>query len=341
MLQDNVLYVGSRDGRLISVDVIEGSRKWASEPLRTIGGSSLFGCSQAALPVAIYGTPALSDSEVYLGGFDGKVYSFVPGDSKPDRFFPIDGRIGSIVGSVVAQSGSVYFGSDDSKVYSLNYRLQQQWVFDTGAKIWSTPAVQDGVVYIGSFDKKLYALDAATGAKKWEFSTGGVITGTPVLAGGTVYIGSFDQKFYALDAASGQLKWSFQARNGFWATPVVVNGTVYAPALDGKVYILTSTGERVAEVDLKAPVSSSPVLVGTTLVLATEESRGTGTERSGAVVWTVDTRTNEGRQLVRLPGEKAYAPLVGGQGSVYVHTDKDSLYGIDISSGALRQFAIK
>ncbi len=340
-LQGNILYVGSRDGRVISVDVSSSSRTWASDPLRTSGGGNIFGCSQSSLAVALYGTPVVSDNEVYVGAYDGRIYSFVPGEPSPDRPFPKDGRVGAIVGSVVVQGATVFFGADDGKVYSLSDRLQQQWTFKTGAKIWSTPAVQQGILYVGSFDKKVYALDASTGAEKWEFTTGGVITATPVVVDGTLYVGSFDQSFYALDAASGHLKWRFEGKNGFWATPIVVNGTIYAPALDGKVYVISTSGEKIAAVDLNGPISSSPVLVGSSVILATEQSPATSTAKSGAAVWSIDTATNQGRELVRLGGEKVYAPLAAGQGSVYVHTDRDSLYGVDVSSGALRQFAIK
>jgi outer membrane protein assembly factor BamB len=299
--------------------------------------------------VTIYGSPAVSDNLVYVGGYNGRVYSFIPGENQPDRTLDKvrvadkDVAIGRIVGSVVAAEGNVYFGADDGKVYGVTTRLQPAWPepFQTGAKIWSTPAVQDGTLYIGSFDKKLYALDASTGEKKWEFLTGGVITATPVIVNGAVYVGSFDQRFYAIDAASGQRRWSFDAKNGFWATPVVVNGTIFAPALDGKVYVLSSSGEQIAAINLGAPISSSPILVGDALVLATEQSPGTATAKAGAAIWAIDTSTNQGRELVRLPGEKVYAPLAAGQGSVYVHTDRDSLYAVDVTSGALRQFAIK
>ena len=347
-LDGSVLYVGTRDGRLVSVDVTTGARQWAA-PLETGSTSSGLGCARSPTVVTIYGSPAVSDGLAYIGGYNGKVYSFVPGESQPDRTIDKvrvadkDVPIGRIVGSVVAGDGNVYFAADDGKVYGVTSRLQPAWAepFQTGAKIWSTPAIQGSMLYVGSFDKKLYALDAATGAKKWEFETGGVITATPAVVDGTVFIGSFDQSFYAVDAASGELKWRFDGKNGFWATPIVVNGTIYAPALDGKVYVLSTGGERIAAVDLGGPISSSPVLVGNNIVLATEQSPATATVRAGAAIWAIDTSTNQGHEIGRLPGEKIYAPLTAGQGAVYVHTDKDALYGVDVSSGSLRQFTIK
>jgi outer membrane protein assembly factor BamB len=343
-LRGDTLYLGSRDGRLIAVNVAEGSREWAT-PLETGTTTTGLGCSRIPIVVTIYGTPAVSDNLVYVGGYNGKVYSFIPGEVQPDRdlakvrIADRDIAIGQIVGSVVVEGDLVCFADADGKVYGVNSRLQPVWPepFQTGGKIWSTPTIQGATVYVGSFDRKVYALDAANGNKRWEF-----IVTTPVVEGGTVYVGSFDRHLYALDAASGSLKWQFEARHGFWARPIVFDGRVYAPSLDGKVYILgVQSGEEIDQVDLGAPVSSSPALVGKAVVVATEESRGTGTVKSGAVIWSIDTTTNEGRELARLPGEKLYAALTAGPASVYVHTDRDSVYGIDVATGAVRQFTIK
>jgi eukaryotic-like serine/threonine-protein kinase len=348
-LRNDTLYLGSRDGRLIAVKASSGSREWAT-PLETGTQATGLGCSRSPIVVTMYGTPAVSDSQVYMGGYNGRVYSFVPGDNQPDRTLDRvrvgdkDVPIGPIVGSVVLSGGNLFFGDGNGRVYALTDRLQPIWSepFKTGRKIESTPTVHEGVVYVGSFDKKLYALNASDGTKKWDFATQGVIYTTPVIDGATIYVGSFDRSLYALDAVSGQLKWSFEGRNGFWATPVVHDGVIYAPNLDGRVYILRAgDGQKITEVNLGARISSSPVLVGNDLIVATQESRGTGNERSGAAVFAIDTATNASRQLARLPGERVLAPLAASQGSVYVHTDRDSLNGIDVSTGAVRPFAIK
>jgi len=78
------------------------------------------------------------------------------------------------------------------------------------------------------------------------------------------------------------------------------------------------------------PVSSSPVLVGDLVIVATEDG----------VVYTLDTNSNQQRQLVDL-GEKVYAPLVASSGKVYIHTVTDKLYELDVQSGAKREFSIK
>jgi eukaryotic-like serine/threonine-protein kinase len=245
---------------------------------------------------------------------------------------------------VVLAGGNLYFGDSNGRVYGVNSRLQPVWAepFKTEGKIWSSPTVNQGTVYIGSFDKKLYALDAATGGKKWEFLAGGAVIASPVIDGGTAYFGSFNRSFYAVDASSGDLKWTFEARQGFWASPVVSGGVVYAPSLDGRVYVLNATnGQKIAEVDLKDAISSTPVLVGKDVVVATESSPGTANEKAGSIIYAIDTASNQSRQIARLAGDKVLGPLSTAQGSVYAHTDRDLVFGIDIGKGSVRTFTIR
>ena len=74
------------------------------------------------------------------------------------------------------------------------------WEFKTGGLVHSSPAIgADGTVYFGSNDNKVYALDGASGAKKWEFETGYLVYSSPAMGSdGTVYVGSWDRKVYAI-----------------------------------------------------------------------------------------------------------------------------------------------
>lgn len=337
-LDGDRLYFGARDGRLVGIDTGDGSREWAV-PLETGTTTTGLGCSRSQIVVSIYGTPVFSDGLIYVGGYNGRVYSFVPGESQPDRVLQrirVDDRdvaIGPIVGGVALDDGRLFFGSSDGNVYGVTDRLQPLWPepFRTGGKIWSTPAVVGDTVYVGSFDNKLYALDAADGAEKWQFPTDGVIVATPVVGGGTVYAASFDRSLYAIDAATGQLKWQFEARRPFWASPLLYDGLIYAPSLDGKIHVLNaSTGDKVAEVDLKSQVSSSPVIVGSDILVATEEG----------VLWIIDTSSHQSRELLKL-GEKVSGPLAASGTSVFVHTDRDSLFGVEVSTAAMRKYEFK
>ncbi len=352
VIADDTLFVGSREGKLVAANITDGSRLWAVplESSEAAGGS--FGCAPASTSVAIYGSPAVAaDLDlVYIGGYisqntNGIIYAFDRDEPRdePRWVYPRQGTLGGhIVGGLVVAEGRVYFGSSDGMVYALDAAEgYKEWVFETSDKIWSTPAIDGDTLFIGSFDNKLYAIDTTTGRQKWEqpFETEGAIVSTPVVHDNTVYFGSFDRHLYAVNITNGKQIWKFPANdegesepaNWFWAKPVIYNDVVYAACLDGKVYALDAkSGDKLVEFDLGSPVSSSPVLVGNSIIVATE----------GGVVYALDTGDNQQRQLVNL-GEKVYAPLAASQGIIYIHTVEDALYAVDAQSGAIREFNIK
>ena len=359
VVADDVLFIGSMEGMLIALNVSDGSRQGDPVALEAEPPPSggLVGClpttcaPAASTAVALYSSPAVNGDLVYIGGYDGRIYAFVfDGDrlrDEPDWIYPRQGNVGgSIVGGLVVHQDKVYFGTanfgtSNGKVYALDALDGfKEWEFLTEGKIWSTPAIAGDTLFVGSFDKKLYALDTETGEEKWQqpFETEGAITSTPVIYDNKVYVGSFDRYFYAVGVASGEQVWRFPAAdedengpsNWFWAKPLVYNGVIYAPCLDGKVYALDAgSGEKVAQFSLGSPISSSPVLVGSSIVVATQEG----------IVYTLDTTSNHRGEIADLE-EEVYAPLFASEGVVYVHTVEDALYAIDVESGASRKFIL-
>ena len=341
---NDTLFLGSMEGELVALKASDGSRLW-QVTLETAREGAGFGCAQEHTLAPIYGTPVVDGDLIYVSGYYGRIYAVSWSKRAREWKYPSgeDDLLQPIVGGVAVSGGRVYFGCADGKVYALDADIGSlQWTFQTGDKIWSTPAIDGNTLYIGSFDKKLYALDIVTGGEKWiePFETEGTITSTPLVHDGTVYVGSFDRHIYAIDATTGQQIWKFPVEDGagskpgnwFWAKPVVYNNTIYAANLDGKVYILEArTGDQVAgAVDLGGPVTSSPVLAGNSVVVATEEG----------VVYAIDTASNEEEMLVDLE-EKVYASLFATDGVVYVHTDEDSLYAVEVQTGAVQEFNIK
>lgn len=355
----DTLFVGSMTGKVFALDVSDGNLTQLGEPVKIEMPSA--GGGLACVPttcggpkttaVAIFGSPVLREEEdgklVYIGGYDGKVRAFLfernSLRSEPRWIYPREGSIGApIVGGLVAAHDKLYFASSDGKLYALDAADGfKEWVFEAEDKIWSTPVIDGDTLFVGCFDKKLYALSTTDGTEKWHFETEGAITATPVVYNNKVFIGSFDRHLYAVDVTTGRQLWRFPANdeeegnkpdNWFWAKPLVHNGIVYAPCLDGKVYALDAeTGNKVVDFDLGSPISSSPVLVGSLVVVATHEG----------TVYTLDTTNNRRSDPIILgEDEKVYAPLAASEGKVYVHTTKDTLYRVDPKTGDIRAFTL-
>lgn len=346
-VSDRTMYVGSREGRLVAVNLTDDSRQW-SEQLKMVAQTGLFGCGPgaggcgtASTAVAIYGSPVVSGGLVYIAGYNGKIYAYNSSNINQVRWvYPREGNLKPFIGGLVADQGRLYVGCADGKVYALDAATGDKlWEFDTGDKIWATPAyygntiyngslnqtIKNDMLFIGSFDNKLYALNPADGSKKWEFAAEGAIIATPLMFDSTVYIGSLDRNLYALRAADGSVKWKFTAKNWFWAEPAVWNGNIYAGCLDGYVYVLKAdTGEKVAALNLKSPIASNPVVVDNSVIFATRKG----------VIYSVNTSTNQATQLADIKSE-IDGPLTAVAGIIYVQTRDIALQRINAANGSV------
>ena len=144
---------------------------------------------------------------------------------------------------------------------------QTLWVFKTGGRVWSSPAVVNGVVYFGSFDRNVYAVNAKDGTEIWNFSTGGGIYSSPAVADNIVYVGSNDHNIYALNAQPGALIWNYTT-SGIESNlcqaqcpPTVSGGIVYAGSNDHNLYALNATnGVQIWNFTTGGDVISSPAI---------------------------------------------------------------------------------
>ncbi len=335
-VSDGFLYVGSREGRLVAVNLADDSRLF-SEALVPVSQGGLFGCAPAtggiggcsggAASVPVYGTPVVSGNLTYMVGYNGKVYAYSTGNLAVRWVFPREGYLQPIVGGIVSAPGKLFFGCSDGKVYALDATTGDKlWESAaTGDKIWGTPVIDGDTLYIGSFDKKAYALNIADGTKKWEYATEGSIIATPLVYQGTVYIGSFDRNLYALNASDGTLKWQFGGGNFFWAEPVIYNDRLYVGCLDKFVYVLNPvTGVKIAEFELDSPLPSRPVIVSDSVIFASEKG----------VIYSLNTATNEIKTLGDIK-KTVDGPLTAYGEIVYIHTQDLTLLRVNAVTGAL------
>ncbi|HXJ67238.1 MAG TPA: PQQ-binding-like beta-propeller repeat protein, partial [Actinomycetota bacterium] len=136
-------------------------------------------------------------------------------------------------------AGHLFAGMGDGTVRSIRLGTgHQDWSFQTGGPVRSTPAlvrgarirgaVQDAVV-VGSDDGRVYALRADTGARLWRFQTAGPVRSSPLVlpdlrpAGapsGLVVVGSNDGHLYALSLATGAVVWMADMGGQVVSSPV-------------------------------------------------------------------------------------------------------------------------
>lgn len=111
-------------------------------------------------------------------------------------------------------------------------QIQEQWIVQTGAGIYCSPAVEKDKVFVGDDLGRLTAYALKNGKKLWSFQSGKRIVGTPAVSEGIVVFGSADCKIYGLDAQNGNLLWTVEAAEPVLGAVTIENGIAYIGASD-------------------------------------------------------------------------------------------------------------
>ncbi len=178
--QDKLVIFGCECGTVFALDQEDGSIEWTVDTSGEIKGAL-----------------AQGSGNVYGGNYAGEAFAIDAETGKEEwRVNTIGGsfgRGGGIYSTPAVAFGRVYFGSIDSRVYSLDQDNGDiAWSQSTGAEVYAGPAVADTpntppTVYIGSADNNVYAMDAKTGEIRWQQSAGGQVTGAGSVIGDVAY----------------------------------------------------------------------------------------------------------------------------------------------------------
>jgi eukaryotic-like serine/threonine-protein kinase len=331
-LVGDTLFIGSADHRLYAINAATGAQKWAFKT-----GS------------AVASSPAVADGTVYFLCYDSIFYAvdaasgtlkwkFATGG---ERRFAARHLHGSqpatetmpdpfdvYLSSPVISRGSVYFGSSDGNVYSLDAASGKlSWKFLTGDVVHASPVLSNGVLYIGSWDSYFYALDAATGTLKWRFKTGEDpdihnqvgIQSSAVVSDGLVYFGCRDSNLYALDAATGEKKWAYNNK-GSWviASPVVSDGQLFFATSDSGMFraLNAKTGQELFSIKFSGwPTFSSPAIAKDMLYVGSHSGKLYAIDLTGQkLAWEFSTDGNRqnGATYTNADGTPNYAAAYAG-----------------------------
>jgi outer membrane protein assembly factor BamB len=128
--------------------------------------------------------------------------------------------------------------------YDSNAYATLSWRFQTEYKIRSSPVIaEDGTVYFGSYDNYLYALNP-DGTLKWRFKSTGDIHSSPAICDdGTIVFSAIYAYLYALNP-DGTLKWQKQLGWGYSSPIIAPDNTIYIGCSDGFIYAIGSDGKR-------------------------------------------------------------------------------------------------
>jgi eukaryotic-like serine/threonine-protein kinase len=158
----------------------------------------------------IYSSPTISDSNVYIGSCDGKLYCLNAKTGAKIWDYSTFQSL-AIFATPAVDADSVYFGTLNNQFYALDKdKGEKSWIVyevngwpdpTENTNIISSPALDSDVLFFGSSDNAIYSykdnkIESAP-EPQWSNVKGGNITATPAYDNGRIYFGSWDGYFYA------------------------------------------------------------------------------------------------------------------------------------------------
>jgi len=335
---DGIIYVGTRDGRVVAINASSREQQWSWPDTDT--SRSL-----------IYTTPIVDGDLVYVGSYSGQVLALSTLARSQNLAFPQtrygewswncpkeNAKSNAIVAELALSEDALYVANSNGRVYSLDKGSgDENWKREDipilAEKLWTSPVIRGDSLYVSTFDGQIYSLSSETGQLlNWSFQSEAGFTSSPVMYEGTLFLGSFDRYLYAIEMGGNVSTWRFPqeepAGNWFWAPPVVKEGVVYAGCLDGKLYAIEAeTGEKLWKFDAENPIVSSPVLLDNLLMVVDESG----------TVYVFDISAEFGDDAVSLKAISIGASVRGSfcahDGLVYIRGEDNSIYVVDIGKG--------
>jgi len=300
-----LLYVGSREGTLLALDMLTGEFLWELP----LGGAV------ASSPVLV-DLPRQSE-----GDADG-------GPVSPDPNAPKD---------------LLLVGTDNGDEIAVDLRTREElWRYSTDGKVRREPVIAEGVAYVSNSREQVFGLDLRTGAWRWQyeqplqpgFTVSGYagLTYQPSSDGGRLYTGFGNGKVVALDAGSGEALWLASVappEGGDFAdcdsTPLLdeAGGRVYVAGQQTGVYALDiEDGSQLWSFGVRA-AGDLEWVAGNDLVGSSSLEGVFSLDRNGQLLWRTQVD----------PGVLS-SPLVIDD-TVYVAHNESGLLALDRATGEL------
>ena len=209
-------------------------------------------------------------------------------------------------------------------------QVQEQWIVQTGAGIYCSPAVEKDKVFVGDDLGRLTAYALKNGKKLWSFQSGKRIVGTPAVSEGIVVFGSADCKIYGLDAQNGNLLWTVEAAEPVLGAVTIENSIAYIGASDHTFRAVNiRTGEvKWAFAGVRGYIETKPLVTDNKVIFgAWDNTLYALNEADGKELW----KWTGG--LTRMHFSPAAVWPVAADGKVFITDPQRAMTAIDIETG--------
>lgn len=270
---------------------------------------------------------AISDSVVYVGALDEKLYAINLASGKKDWEY----KAGPIGAPASVHDGNVYIGDYDGKFHCVDAKTGKKlWIFETGGDIKSGANFAGDSILFGSGDEHLYCL-SKDGKEVWKFQVaGGPVLGTPVVLDDRTFAAGCDSTLHVLDIAKGKELATLELGGQIGAAAAVMGDHFYVGTMTNQVLGIDWKKPEVKwtfeAADRPQPFYASAAVTDNLVIAGSRDRHIHALNRStGKEVWNYPTG-----------GKVDSSPVVVGE-RVYVGSADGKLYVLNLEDGKLIQ----
>ena len=129
---------------------------------------------------------------------------------------------------ISGRKNQAVFANTAGEIVSLDLNTGKKlWIFHTGGKIYSTPALSGNNVVCASTDHNIYCLNLKSGKMNWMHPTTKPIVASAAIEDDYVFIGSSDGSFRCIRLTDGGLIWQYDSvKNFVESKPLLLKSSV-------------------------------------------------------------------------------------------------------------------
>lgn len=296
---DGRVYTATGDHRLAVLDEMNGNLLWEHSFKSDVTVSSL----------------TIAGDLIFVGTHDSMLHAIDIKKEKPRWKFGLNGQT---FGSPTVQNGSIYFGSTDGHLYSLDalsgellWRSKRIFTNRTIERVTSSPALNKGIIVFGSYDEHLHIVDATSGKDRYLLDVGKSIKGAITMKNNKAYFTTWGGAIVAVDYT----KKNFPLQKHIWAIWQQLAIWELAPLPPHPPGVLWVRGGE-------GTVNGNLATAGNLLFIATETGN----------LSALNTDTGEPLWTITGLGTLRPSPIIGGTTLIQCSLE-GNVYGIDIDSG--------
>ncbi len=305
------VYIGSTDGKLYAIDLIDGSKVWEFDTGDDIEAS-----------------PLLIEEAVYIGNLSGEFFSLDAHSGQVRWKYKCGSSIYGSANWVMSPDDEapwILVGCYDNRLYCFDGNTGKlNWLYETDNYINGAPATDGVHVVFGGCDELLHVLSVSDGTKTGEVWAGSYIPGSAALVEGRAFLGHYDNQMVCIDINEKKIIWQYEDRdhpNSFFSSPAVGEDRVLIGSRDGYLHCVDKeTGEQIWAFRTRDEIDSSPVIAGSSVVVGSLDGRLYVVDlENGKEIWSYEI----GAPLFGCPAVTGGFIIIGADdGRVYAFGEK-------------------